>query len=79
VSAVRLCSIRLKTLSSPLVGGPPVAVGPPAIVGPASGRGCHRVLMKFVELTGPTSVHKRYIKVSTLIHIKMIYIKTIKN
>jgi hypothetical protein len=49
------------------------------VVGPASGRGRRRVLVKSVGRTGPTSVHNRYIDVSTLMHIKMIYIKEIKN
>jgi hypothetical protein len=68
VSAVRLCSTRLKTLSASPAGGPPVVVGPSTVVGPASGRGRHRVLTKSVGCTGPTSVHNRYMKVSTLIH-----------
>jgi hypothetical protein len=66
VSAVRLCSTRLKTLSASPAGGPPAAVGPPTVVGPASGRGCRRVLAKSVGCTGPTSVHRRYTRVSTL-------------
>jgi hypothetical protein len=73
VSVVRLCSTRLKTLSASSVGGPPV------VVGPTSSQGHRRVLVKSVGSIGPTSVPNRYIYVSTLMHIKIIYIKEIKN
>jgi hypothetical protein len=60
VSAVRLHSTHLKTLSTSPAGGPPAPVGLSTVVGPASGREHHRVLTNFVGRTGPTYVHSRY-------------------
>jgi hypothetical protein len=66
VSEMRLHSTRLKTLSASLNGGPPAAASLLALAGPTSSRGCRQVLMKSVGHTGPTSVHRIYIRVSTL-------------
>jgi hypothetical protein len=76
---LRFCSTHLKNLSASLAGGPLAAAGPLAATGLASSRGCHRVLVKSVRHIGPTYVHNRYIDVSTLMYIKMIYIKETKN
>jgi hypothetical protein len=74
VRAVRFHSTHLKNISTSPAGGPPAAVGPLSSTAYVTfGQVRRRVLAKSVRCIGPTSVHNRYIDVSTLMHIK-IYI-----